>query len=276
MPTVFRVACAIAQADQIERAQRALLKVPVGPDFRRGAERFEPAPPFATFTAVSADGTCFVVSTRPVEATAFDPPDYRTRFGTKVEFLAGKWTLPQDDVLVVLSHSNFHYTVGSEDLMGKLAEHVAHVLAKAGLRRVDPQPADVPQLEWSPPPAADLTNVRPLHLPNGRFALVRDKYIDKLGDLVIHAEYWRDEADFLAHPDDPREAHDHGFTIRDPRSRERRPIVEADDLRSMILGAMIPCQRNDGHRAVVGRERHAGDPFNYLGHPHVKTLEVTP
>ena len=112
-------------------------------------------------------------------------------------------------------------------------------------------------------------------LPNGRYCLIRDKYIDALGDLVIEVEYWRDEADYRARPKQPREAHEHGFTVRDKATRLRRSLAASEDVMGMLIAAMVPCARDDGHVAIVNRDRHAGDPFGHLSHPHVQALEVT-
>jgi hypothetical protein len=112
-------------------------------------------------------------------------------------------------------------------------------------------------------------------LPNGRFCLIRDKYVDALGDLVVEVEYWRDEADHSARPQHPREAHEHGFTVRDKLTGARIAISPSFDVLGMLLNSMAPCTREDGHTAIVRRERHAGDPHGYLSHPHVQALEVT-
>ncbi|HEV8068694.1 MAG TPA: hypothetical protein VGP76_13235 [Planctomycetaceae bacterium] len=111
-------------------------------------------------------------------------------------------------------------------------------------------------------------------LPNGRYCLIRDKYVDALGDLVVEAEYWRDEADFRSRPKEPREAHEHGFTTRDER-RQRRPVVSSEDLLARILPVLCGCTRDDGHVAIRNRERHPSDPHGYLSHPHVEAIEVT-
>ena len=111
-------------------------------------------------------------------------------------------------------------------------------------------------------------------LPNKRFALVRDRYVDGFGDLVVEVEYWRDEADYHARPDHPREAHEHGFTTRDEQ-RQRRPVLPSEDLLARILPVLCACTRDDGHIAIRNRERHPSDPHGYLSHPHVEALEVT-
>jgi hypothetical protein len=112
-------------------------------------------------------------------------------------------------------------------------------------------------------------------LPNGRFCLIRDRYVDALGDLVVEAEYWRDEADFRSRPREPREAHEHGFTTLDPATMLRRPVEATEDLLPRLIAAMVPCVRDDGHVAIKKRDRHSSDPYGYLTHPHVEAIEVT-
>jgi hypothetical protein len=116
-------------------------------------------------------------------------------------------------------------------------------------------------------------------LPNGRYCLIRDKYINSDGDLIVHAEYWLSSADCQARPDSPREAHDHLWRHVDRVTCQRSTVMLADsNLGPRMIEVFNAHLQGDGPwpNAVRQHPRHVSDPYGWLDHPFVRSLEVTP
>ncbi len=115
-------------------------------------------------------------------------------------------------------------------------------------------------------------------LPNGCFCLIREKSTVRAGqqpgcvcdgtELLIVADYWRNEADYEARPDRPRGSWAHIFRLK--------PLPEdfETELLTVLCSHAINEQIDHGPHHVW--RRAPKDPHGWLSHPHVKALEVTP
>jgi hypothetical protein len=116
-------------------------------------------------------------------------------------------------------------------------------------------------------------------LSNGHYCLIRDKYVNADGDLIVHAEYWLSSADCQARPDSPREAHDHLQRHVDRVTGERTAVNREDAILGCKMLAMFNAHlQGEGPwpNAVRQHPRHTSDPYGWLDHPFVQSLEVTP
>jgi len=110
-------------------------------------------------------------------------------------------------------------------------------------------------------------------LPNGRFCLIRHKFANADGHLVIEAYYWDGEAEHKAFPYEPRAVHDHMFVSRKLDSGDL-VSVNPDDPH---VGAAILAVLNGTVDSSIALRKHdvGEDRFGWLSHPHVQALEVT-
>jgi hypothetical protein len=111
-----------------------------------------------------------------------------------------------------------------------------------------------------------------MKLTTGRFALIRKKFANADGHLVIEAHYWDSEADYESRPGSPRAAHDHMFVSRGPSGE--LSAIRPDDPH---VGAAILSVLNGTVDSALAVRTHAvgEDRFGWLAHPHVQAIEVS-
>jgi hypothetical protein len=252
---IFRMICAIAAVDRFDAAQQALSQLPYGGHYRTSAVGGP------VTIAASASGelpATHYLSLNPFCATLLDTistPDVR------IVFLHDGMTLDESKLHVVPSYFQFGH---AEDFASKVDEHLAAIVRFLGLRKGEPQPASVPQLAWpaSPQPTS-------ISLPNGRYCLIREKYANAGGHLVIEADYWDSEADYNQRPNTPEASHDHEFCSKDGAA------ISPDDpqVGHHILSLLNAVTKDDRNFACKPHPRGA-DKVGWLDHPHVQSLGV--
>ena len=108
-------------------------------------------------------------------------------------------------------------------------------------------------------------------LPNGRCCVIRERYANAGGHLVVEAEYWDGEAEHIAAPDHPHASHDHEFCTKNGAKIDPADPHVGDFILS-VLNGVTKADRNLSCRPHPRGE----DKCDWLKHPHVAALEVTP
>jgi hypothetical protein len=109
-------------------------------------------------------------------------------------------------------------------------------------------------------------------LSTGRFVVIRDKFCQQDGHLVLIAHYWESEADCAAGKP-PVASHDHMFINGNAEAHE--PIHPNDDSVGPMIAGVLNTAVCSVHRVRTDHVR-GEDKSGWLAHPHVQALEVTP
>jgi hypothetical protein len=148
MRVSFRTVCTLAKADRFDEAQRELLSLPRSrADYRHESIRGQSLGDFPTL-ALSPTGelpATHLASCRPFQAAVLDGDAFKPHLVWLNDPCIGQGTAA---LQLCPSYAQFHWITGAPDLASKLDEHLAAILPRAGLRKVEPQPEGVPQFNW--------------------------------------------------------------------------------------------------------------------------------